>query len=119
MQQCGKPSCNKKIKIIKKCSGCLIQSYCSTECQKDDWKIHKIICPYLKQNDNLPMDKVTIVSSELQKQAKFGTISEIRILKFVFLLSSINMAKEWIGLMARAKVTCINFSPLYFSKTNR
>jgi hypothetical protein len=30
------------------CSGCLRQYYCSTECQKSDWKMHKTLCRLIK-----------------------------------------------------------------------
>ncbi|XP_023331750.1 egl nine homolog 1, partial [Eurytemora carolleeae] len=29
------------------CSGCLMVFYCSKECQKKDWKAHKILCKIL------------------------------------------------------------------------
>lgn len=29
---------------IKKCKGCLRVKYCSTKCQNEDWKIHKLNC---------------------------------------------------------------------------
>jgi len=38
----------------KKCSGCQIVRYCSVECQKGDWKCHKIQCKeYCRQKQNL------------------------------------------------------------------
>ncbi|GBE89535.1 hypothetical protein BKA93DRAFT_828711 [Sparassis latifolia] len=30
--------------ILKKCSGCYWKEYCSSECQKKDWPVHKTIC---------------------------------------------------------------------------
>ena len=29
---------------IRRCSGCNVTGYCSTECQKGDWKVHKMFC---------------------------------------------------------------------------
>lgn len=37
----------------KFCTACLNEGYCSSECQKKDWKIHKIICPYMKDSEKL------------------------------------------------------------------
>jgi hypothetical protein len=31
------------------CSGCEREQYCSSTCQKLDWKIHKSMCPILKK----------------------------------------------------------------------
>ena len=33
---------------LLKCSGCLCVFYCSKECQKSNWKIHKEQCKYLR-----------------------------------------------------------------------
>lgn len=30
--------------LMKKCSRCWARYYCSTECQKTDWKTHKLDC---------------------------------------------------------------------------
>lgn len=42
MHICARPFCNKG--GLNRCSICLRQPYCSGECQKIDWKSHKIIC---------------------------------------------------------------------------
>lgn len=38
--------------IVKRCSGCSTAFYCSSECQKLDWKTHKIICKYWRTDHN-------------------------------------------------------------------
>jgi hypothetical protein len=44
---CARSGC---FKIGKnRCSGCLREPYCSGECQKTDWKPHKLICKTLKK----------------------------------------------------------------------
>ena len=35
---------------IKRCSGCRLVYYCSTACQKQDWKFHKVTCQKNKKN---------------------------------------------------------------------
>ena len=40
--RCG--YCSRGWVVLKSCSGCLDVSYCSTECQKKDWKEHKTKC---------------------------------------------------------------------------
>ena len=34
----------------KRCSGCRLVFYCSTACQKQDWKFHKVTCQKNKKN---------------------------------------------------------------------
>jgi hypothetical protein len=44
---CGNPSCNKietKVKEYLKCSRCKMIAFCSRECQRETWTIHKKIC---------------------------------------------------------------------------
>jgi hypothetical protein len=50
MSQCANPLCNKP--ASNRCSVCLKEAYCSGECQKLDWKKHKIICKTLKRLSN-------------------------------------------------------------------
>jgi hypothetical protein len=47
MSQCARPACIKMGKSF--CSVCEKDKYCGSECQKLDWKVHKLICPILKQ----------------------------------------------------------------------
>jgi hypothetical protein len=41
--QCGKTDV-----VMQRCSICHLQRYCSVECQKCDWKLHKLSCEALK-----------------------------------------------------------------------
>ena len=40
----GCEKCGSRLKILSKCSGCRTVSYCSRECQRRDWKKHKVQC---------------------------------------------------------------------------
>lgn len=45
LSRCG--LCDKEEKVphgFKKCSRCMVLTYCSPECQSEHWKIHKTIC---------------------------------------------------------------------------
>lgn len=44
-------SCKKMGKDLKICTGCRLAWYCSSECQKNDWKVHK---PYCQHPGNKP-----------------------------------------------------------------
>lgn len=54
---CARPGCL-QIGILR-CSTCLREPYCSSVCQKIDWREHKLICKFLKKlSDQLqPMDQ--------------------------------------------------------------
>ena len=48
---------NLKRKKLSKCSSCKIMHYCSVDCQKFDWKIHKFECQkFFKVKFNLISD---------------------------------------------------------------
>lgn len=42
--KCGNPECPGKVKEMLKCSGCRVTFYCCVECQKEDWKAHRLLC---------------------------------------------------------------------------
>jgi hypothetical protein len=60
--KCAVQSCNKP--APKKCGTCKSISYCSTNCQKKDWSIHKIICAEYTSFEAInsrPADTETVV----------------------------------------------------------
>jgi tetratricopeptide (TPR) repeat protein len=63
-----------------RCSICLREPYCSSECQKLDWKAHKSICKTLKNLSNKPepYSHVGRTIVEICKPAK--KVSDVRIL---------------------------------------
>lgn len=54
---CARFGC-KEVGCENVCGKCFVEMYCSTECQKLDWKIHRLICPYMKNNKLLNVDEV-------------------------------------------------------------
>eukprot|EP00596_Hydrurales_sp_CCMP1899_P004101 CAMPEP_0119037562 /NCGR_PEP_ID=MMETSP1177-20130426/5992_1 /TAXON_ID=2985 /ORGANISM="Ochromonas sp, Strain CCMP1899" /LENGTH=464 /DNA_ID=CAMNT_0006999011 /DNA_START=34 /DNA_END=1428 /DNA_ORIENTATION=+ len=50
MSQCARPFCFQMGR--SGCSNCLREGYCSGDCQKLDWKVHKKICKTLKKLSN-------------------------------------------------------------------
>jgi tetratricopeptide (TPR) repeat protein len=86
IHECARPGCVKVGR--RKCSACNNSnaSYCSPECQKLDWKVHKIICPSMKNGDQLVLSvkEATSTICKLLEEAKLkeGTQSEIRILEY-------------------------------------
>ena len=50
MSVCACPGCHRK--GTKLCSVCLKEPYCSSGCQKTDWKAHKLFCKILKRLSN-------------------------------------------------------------------
>jgi tetratricopeptide (TPR) repeat protein len=65
MSQCARPCCNEY--ATKRCSACLKEGYCSSECQNADWKKHKKICKFLKRlsNNLQPYHEVEQVIEEI------------------------------------------------------
>lgn len=45
---CANPKCTNP--GTKACSSCHIERYCGAECQKIDWKIHRILCKFINNN---------------------------------------------------------------------
>jgi len=43
--------CGKRQGKLKRCGGCNLTCYCSAECQRTDWKEHKLVCRTAK---NIP-----------------------------------------------------------------
>lgn len=80
---CARPCC-KKLRLHI-CTACRNEGYCDIDCQRKDWKIHKILCIFMKNDKKLlPFTEVDAVVSKLQEHAelKKGTVGEIRILQY-------------------------------------
>jgi hypothetical protein len=50
MSHCARPECQTAAK--SSCSRCGREQYCGSDCQRLDWKAHKLICPILKKLPN-------------------------------------------------------------------
>ncbi len=53
-------ACGEENAKMYKCSVCLVTRYCSRECQKFDWKVHKLACKTIKPDD--PKVKLSKIS---------------------------------------------------------
>jgi hypothetical protein len=70
MSKCARPGCH--IPAKSSCSVCEREQYCSSSCQKLDWKIHNLMCPIVKKLTNKlqPYREVTRLIDEIQKSKK-------------------------------------------------
>ena len=57
---------------LKTCSGCKVVYYCSRDCQKKDWHVHKFLCKKVVEvgiiggNGKNPLTKIRFVPEEIQ-----------------------------------------------------
>jgi ankyrin repeat protein len=58
VERCANPLCNAIAtahgKNLKRCSGCRAAKYCSVECQRTHWQVHKPICKLKQQQSAQP-----------------------------------------------------------------
>lgn len=66
-ERCKLIGCEKK--GTKVCGSCMINNYCSLQCQKDDWKSHKVICSKKFPTAFLPIDEVSKIVKRSFDQA--------------------------------------------------
>jgi tetratricopeptide (TPR) repeat protein len=71
------------------CTACLNEFYCSAECQKTNWKVHKILCRFIKLMPDalLPLNDGFSIISDIIKELKsniplhqLGTQKYVRLL---------------------------------------
>jgi hypothetical protein len=113
MSKCGKQCCEGfKLKI---CSVCLVEGYCSVDCQKADWKTHKVLCFLMKNENSLfPYEKICDIVEKLIKLAKFKEIENndeknkanrnksIKILEYGILFAKKQFGERTIGSLQRS-----------------
>ncbi|KAA8569959.1 hypothetical protein MFRU_005g01130 [Monilinia fructicola] len=86
-------SCNED-DATKKCAGCKITYYCKEQCQKDDWKLHKLVCkPYIEFINNVPRPKKQKQNEGSFKLAIFLPVDEKQ-LKFFWLETCKDMSEN-------------------------
>lgn len=100
MGLCARSGC---IEIgTKDCAACLKESYCSGECQLEDWKAHRILCKFIKSmplspylsyvNLSLVFQKIRCLS-EVQK-AKLGKKKYIALLEHTLVFHEHQFGKK-------------------------
>ena len=80
MSKCARPGC---LKIgANRCSACLREPYCCGDCQKNDWKSHKLICKTLKKlsHELQPYHDVIQVIIEIREEKTEKKELKIRVL---------------------------------------
>jgi hypothetical protein len=77
MSICARPGCFNT--GINGCSVCLREPYCGGDCQKADWKSHKLICKTLKKlsQKNQPYEEVVGVIEEILKDVTLKISMEL------------------------------------------
>jgi hypothetical protein len=94
MSESSRPDCHILAKSF--CSRCGREQYCGCACQKQDWKIHKSMCPIVKNFSNTlrPYDEVVQVIKEILASKKGD---DIRIFEHLLLYADYQFGKPIIG----------------------
>jgi hypothetical protein len=87
------------------CSACLQEFYCCAECQKKDWKVHKIVCHLVKQMPDMRRqsfkDVCSVVNTALEQSEeqmfKLGRKKYIRLLQHTETYVEIQFGKQVAG----------------------
>jgi hypothetical protein len=101
MSSCARPGCRASAK--SSCSGCAIEQYCGSDCQKLDWKSHKSLCSILKRlsRKRQPFDEVVLIIAETLASEK--GFKNIRVLKHLLLYADCHFGKKITGLDYRER----------------
>ncbi|KAG9285246.1 hypothetical protein G9A89_002142 [Geosiphon pyriformis] len=62
--------CFNQAKRLMRCSSCNMTHYCSTQCQKEDWKYHKDECQTVNKVKRQPPASIRIICRILRKRSK-------------------------------------------------
>ncbi|KII91700.1 hypothetical protein PLICRDRAFT_518142 [Plicaturopsis crispa FD-325 SS-3] len=66
--------CDLVVKEIRMCSACKVMGYCSKECQKAAWKVHKLSCKTLRDvKDPVSRDPVIKLVEKLHNESEILT----------------------------------------------
>lgn len=100
--KCAKLGCSRI--GTKACSACLRECYCSAECQKKDWKTHKIVCHLIKKMPDtlLPYNDVCSVVAEALNETevsivKLGSKRYVRLLQHITIFAKHQFGKRIAG----------------------
>jgi hypothetical protein len=101
--ECAKPGCEQK--GFKACSACRREYYCTSECQKKDWKTHKIVCNMIKRMPDTLLPSFNDVLSVIQEVLgqteaqifKLGRKGYIRLLQHTATFAEHQFGKRIIG----------------------
>mmetsp|Transcript_16947 Transcript_16947/g.47309 ORF Transcript_16947/g.47309 Transcript_16947/m.47309 type:complete len:446 (-) Transcript_16947:307-1644(-) len=92
VKRCARKGCDRRASDgapeLKACSSCMVPSYCSRDCQKQDWPAHKKNCRVWRQNkdhlsdlrkENLVPHCVQVMQTALSRDASFWGHQEYRV----------------------------------------
>jgi hypothetical protein len=94
MYKCALPDCHNQAK--SSCSSCGREQYCSGNCQKLDWKLHKSMCPILKKLSNKFQtypEALQVIDDTLG--SKKGNV--IRVLEHLYSYAEFQVGKQCVG----------------------
>merc|ERR1712183_629500 len=59
--------------VTRKCSGCRGVRYCSQDCQKDNWRIHKVLCSQLADSEDYRLASRKLTGEKKIQHERLGS----------------------------------------------
>jgi prefoldin subunit 4 len=73
LRVCNVPGCDKA--GTKTCTGCKEVAYCSADCQRSDWKVHKKVCRRLHLAKSTPTEDTPVLWEDQARINKFAKLN--------------------------------------------
>lgn len=110
MSKCASPGCLNM--GIMRCSVCLREPYCCGDCQKVDWKSHKLICKTLKKLSNY-LQSYTEVVRIIKEIAASASFNNKRILEHLLSYAEFQFGNRVQGKAYRNRGDCDSIDNYY------
>jgi tetratricopeptide (TPR) repeat protein len=101
MSKCARPDC--QAAANSSCSGCGREIYCSSVCQKLDWKVHKLSCRILKKLSSQlqPYNEVVRITKEILASNKGN---DLRVLEHLLSCADYQFGQQVAGRDYRERI---------------
>jgi hypothetical protein len=104
MSKCARTGCYEL--CLSRCSICLREPYCSTACQRGDWKLHKLVCKTIKKlsHELQPYQEVVRMIEEIDEERPKKAHLNVRVLGHLVSFAEHQFGDRVVGRSYRVRI---------------